>query len=105
VTPSATPSATATKSPTPTATPTKSPTPTATPKPTATATKSPTPTATPKPTPTPTATVKPKTYIVVAGDTLTRIANRFGVTQAALMAANNITNPNSIQLGQKLVIP
>jgi LysM repeat protein len=105
VTPSATPSATATKSPTPTATPTKSPTPTATPTKSPTPTPTPKPTVTPKPTPTPTATVKPKTYIVVAGDTLTRIANRFGVTQAALMAANNITNPNSIQLGQKLVIP
>ena len=38
-------------------------------------------------------------------DTLTKIANRFGVTQAALMAANKITNANSIQVGQKLVIP
>jgi LysM repeat protein len=42
---------------------------------------------------------------VVSGDTLTKIANRFGVTQASLMAANKITNANSIQLGQKLVIP
>ena len=92
-TPAATPSATPTKSPTPTASPTKSPTPTPT------ATKSPTPT------PTPTATTKPSTYTVVSGDTLTKIANRFGVTQAALMAANKITNANSIQLGQKLVIP
>ena len=82
-TPAATPSATPTKSPTPTASPTKSPT----------------------PTPTPTATTKPSTYTVVSGDTLTKIANRFGVTQAALMAANKITNANSIQLGQKLVIP
>ena len=92
-TPAATPSATPTKSPTPTASPTKSPTPT------------PTATKTPTPTPTPTATTKPSTYTVVSGDTLTKIANRFGVTQAALMAANKITNANSIQLGQKLVIP
>ena len=92
-TPAATPSATPTKSPTPTASPTKSPTPT------------PTATKSPIPTPTPTATTKPSTYTVVSGDTLTKIANRFGVTQAALMAANKITNANSIQLGQKLVIP
>jgi LysM repeat protein len=97
--PTPTPTATPTKSPTPTATPTKSPTPTPT------ATKSPTPVATKSPTPTPTATAKPSTYTVVSGDTLTKIANRFGVTLAALMAANKITNANSIQLGQKLVIP
>ena len=101
--PTASPTATPTATPTPSATPTKSPTPSATP------TKSPTPTPTvtksPTPTPTPTATTKPSTYTVVSGDTLTKIATRFGVTQAALMAANKITNPNSIQLGQKLVIP
>ncbi len=42
---------------------------------------------------------------MVSGDTLTKIANRFGVTQTALMTANKITNANSIQVGQKLVIP
>ena len=54
-TPSPTPTATPKPTPTPTATPKPTPTPTATPKPTPT----PTPTATPKPTPTPTATPKP----------------------------------------------
>jgi LysM repeat protein len=97
------PTASPTATPTPAATPTKSPTPT----PTATKSPTPTPSATksPTPTPTPTATTKPSNYTVVAGDTLSKIATRFGVTQAALMAANKITNPNSIQLGQKLVIP
>ena len=93
----------ATPTPTPTpsasATPTKSPTPTPTPTPTKTAS------ATPTPTPTPTATTKPTSYIVVSGDTLTKIALKFGVTQTALMTANKITNANSIQVGQKLVIP
>jgi LysM repeat protein len=106
-TPTATPTPTASPSGTPTKTPTPTPTATKSPTPTPTATKS--PTATPKPTasptPTPTATAKPSSYTVVAGDTLSKIATRFGVTQAALMAANKITNPNSIQLGQKLVIP
>ena len=97
--PTPTPTATPTKSPTPTPTATKTPAPTKSPTPTPSATKSPTAT------PTPTATAKPSTYTVVSGDTLTKIANRFGVTQAALMAANKITNANSIQLGQKLVIP
>jgi LysM repeat protein len=93
--------------PNPTATPTPSSSPTASSTPTKSPTPTPTPTATKTstPTPTPTATTKPSTYTVVSGDTLTKIATRFGVTQAALMAANKITNPNSIQLGQKLVIP
>jgi LysM repeat protein len=95
--------------PAPTATPTPTSSPTSSPTATSTPTKSPTPSAaptkSPTPTPTPTATSKPSTYTVVSGDTLTKIATRFGVTQAALMAANKITNPNSIQLGQKLVIP
>jgi LysM repeat protein len=90
-------------SPTPTATPT--PTPSPSPSKTPTPTKSPTPATTPSPTPTPTATAKPSSYIVAAGDTLTKIANRFGITQTALMTANKITNANSIQVGQKLVIP
>lgn len=104
-----TPSPTASPTATPTATPTPSATPTKSPTPSPTVTKSPTPTPTvtksPTPTPTPTATTKPSSYTVVSGDTLSKIATRFGVTQAALMAANKITNPNSIQLGQKLVIP
>jgi LysM repeat protein len=97
------------ETPSPTASPTATPTPTKSPTPSATPTKWPTPTPTvtksPTPTPTPTAITKPTSYTVVSGDTLTKIATRFGVTQAALMAANKITNPNSIQLGQKLVIP
>ena len=47
----------------------------------------------------------PHVYTVVKGDTLQRIANRFGVTLVALEAANNITDPNKISVGQKLTIP
>jgi LysM repeat protein len=43
--------------------------------------------------------------VVQAGDNLTKIALKFGVSSAALMTANKITNANSIQVGQKLVIP
>ena len=97
--------ATPTPTPSVTATPTPTPTKSATPTPTPTKSATPAPTKSPSPTPSPTSTVKPSSYIVVAGDTLTKIAAKFGITQTALMTANKITNANSIQVGQKLVIP
>ncbi len=45
------------------------------------------------------------TYIVQRGDYLSLIAQRFGVTLAALMAANSLSNPNLIYVGQVLTIP
>ena len=45
-----------------------------------------------------------RTYTVVKGDTLTRIANRFGTTVQRLCELNNITNPNLIRVGQVLKI-
>lgn len=47
----------------------------------------------------------PSTYTVQAGDSLSRIAQRFNTTVAALVAANNIVNPNLIYVGQVLKIP
>lgn len=47
----------------------------------------------------------PRTYTVKPGDTLYSIAIKFGTTVPALVAANNIANPNLIQIGQVLVIP
>jgi len=44
-------------------------------------------------------------YIVQRGDTLFSIATRFGVTVSALQQANNITDPNQLQLGMELRIP
>jgi LysM repeat protein len=44
-------------------------------------------------------------YIVQRGDTLSRIAARFGVTVQAIVAANPGINPNLIFVGQRLVIP
>ena len=44
-------------------------------------------------------------YVVVAGDTLGKIADRYGVSIEALIAANNIANPNVLEVGQELVIP
>jgi len=46
-----------------------------------------------------------QTYIVQPGDTLNRIAIRFGVSIGALIQANSIRNPHLIYWGQLLVIP
>jgi len=42
---------------------------------------------------------------VKAGDSLSAIASSLGVTTAALAAANNLSDPNSILLGQQLKVP
>lgn len=46
-----------------------------------------------------------ETYVVKAGDALSKIAARNGVKTKDLMAANQITDMNKIRVGQKLVIP
>lgn len=53
-------------------------------------------------TPPPTTTVK---YTVKSGDTLYKIATLYKTTVAKIAAANNITNVNSIYVGQVLIIP
>jgi spore coat assembly protein SafA len=46
------------------------------------------------------------TYVVRPGDTLSGIAERFGVSLGALEAANpQITNPDLINPGQVIKIP
>ncbi|MFQ5594244.1 MAG: LysM peptidoglycan-binding domain-containing protein [Anaerolineae bacterium] len=44
-------------------------------------------------------------YVVRPGDTMYSIAARYGTTVWALAQANNLSNPNWIFAGQKLVIP
>jgi LysM repeat protein len=44
-------------------------------------------------------------HVVKRGETLTSIANQYGVSVQALAAANNLANPNVIYVGQCLVIP
>jgi LysM repeat protein len=63
------------------------------------------PTAVPgQPTPVPPAPGGTGSYVVQRGDTLARIAARFGTTVAAIAAANGIANPNLIYVGQTLNI-
>ncbi len=45
------------------------------------------------------------TYTVQAGDTLYDIGLHFGVSVEDLMEANDITDPGSLIVGQKLIIP
>ncbi len=48
----------------------------------------------------------PLTYTVKPGDTLARIATKYGVTQKQIMAANpTIKDPDKIVIGQVIVIP
>jgi len=46
-----------------------------------------------------------RTYTVETGDTLWTIADRFGTTVAAIMEANNLSDPSYIRVGQVLIIP
>ena len=68
-------------------------------------TRAPHQTSTPIVKPTATAPVEVTTHEVKAGDTLSRIAERFGVTVEAIAEANNISNPNLVRVGQILIIP
>jgi len=51
------------------------------------------------------AAVASSTYVVRAGDTLGHIAQRFGVSTAALASANDLSSPHRIREGQELIVP
>ncbi len=52
------------------------------------------------------AVATPQVYTVAAGDNLTKIAKKYSLTTAQLLAANpQIKNPNSIKIGDKITIP
>jgi LysM repeat protein len=62
------------------------------------------PTVVPSPTPKPTET--PVVYKVVPGDTLSKIARRYGIADWKVIArANNIQDPRALRVGQELIIP
>ena len=66
----------------------------------------PAPISTPEVTPTvPPAPAAGSEYVVVAGDTLGKIAKKNGVSLRALEAANPDANPKHLKVKQKLVIP
>ncbi len=44
-------------------------------------------------------------HVIESGDTLSRIAGRYGVPLSRLMEANPGVNPNRLQIGQRIVIP
>jgi LysM repeat protein len=99
--------------PTPTPVPTPTPGP-ATPTPVATASSSPTLAASPSAAVSPSAsasagpsgpTPSPLSYVVKRGDRLQGIADQFGVTVDAIVALNNLDNPDHIEAGQVLLIP
>jgi LysM repeat protein len=47
----------------------------------------------------------PAYYVVLPGDTLFVIAQSFGTTVEAVMAANGLTNPDVLNSGQLLIVP
>jgi LasA protease len=53
----------------------------------------------------PSSNTGPETYLVQPGDTLSAIANLYGINVQALMLANDITDPITLAAGQTLVIP
>jgi murein DD-endopeptidase MepM/ murein hydrolase activator NlpD len=67
----------------------------------------PTPSATEeqRPVVTPEPTQELPVYVVRPGDTLYDIAQRFGSTIEAIVAANDIADPRLINVGQRLIIP
>lgn len=61
-----------------------------------------------EPTAAPTATLDPanqQIYTIQSGDSLSAVAGRFGTTVDAIMKANELTDPNVIFVGQRLIIP
>jgi len=61
--------------------------------------------APPPPEPTPPPAEPPTVHIVVSGENLTRIASSYDVTLLALLAVNDIGNPNLIYPNQRVDLP
>ena len=55
--------------------------------------------------PTTSTTAPPITYQVKPGDTLSSIANQFGVAIGVLVARNHLANLNRLSVGQTLLVP
>lgn len=48
---------------------------------------------------------QPTVHVVKTGDTLIAIADQYGVTVNAIVAANGLASPNRIKIGERLTIP
>lgn len=48
---------------------------------------------------------RPVTHVVAAGETIYHIANEYGVSVGRLMAANGLSDPRELSVGQLLTIP
>lgn len=57
------------------------------------------------PMPSPPPSPAPRVYVVKKGDSVYKIAKRFGTTMEAIIAENNLRNPELIYPGQILLIP
>ena len=55
--------------------------------------------------PTVTPVLQQTTYVVKRGDELRNIAARYGVSLGSILALNTIANPDSLTVGQELVMP
>jgi LysM repeat protein len=53
----------------------------------------------------PAAPAAPRKYTVEGGDTMSGIAERFGVSTASILKANGLDDADSLKIGQELVIP
>lgn len=53
----------------------------------------------------PTPRTEEEEYVVQSGDTLGRIARAFNVSLEAIIAANELANPDLLSVGQRLIIP
>lgn len=51
-----------------------------------------------------TSATKPSTYVVKRGDNLSTLAARFGTSVKEILRVNNLSNPNRIRPGQRLLI-
>lgn len=119
-TPTRTPKPTFTSTFTPSPIPPPPPTPTPPPPPAPTATRVVPPTDTPTPEGGPTSAPPPKataapapgetrtgrtTHVVQSGESLSQIAQRYGVSVEAIVQANGLEDPSLIYPGQTLIIP
>ena len=62
-------------------------------------------TSTPTVPPTEPPTPAPLVYVVREGDTLSSIAQAYGVTIAQIIEANSLANPDVLSIGQEIIIP